>query len=149
MKISEQEIQQHLFYWLGQRGMRLNTRQTVVVSEAARSIAQAVREEYRPSGPGSGWQAWLQSDDTCPASLFMLKCMRRGGPPVGEPIETPRTSAAWGNCEALLIAEPRFRDQLRMMREVSQEWWALVENWEAIRAVKADERNSKLLRVLW
>ena len=82
---------------------------------------------------------WLLSDDTGVSSKAIVAKME--GIEV-LPDSHPRDPADLGRCLRLLNLMPQYRPRLGEMREVSQVWANLVDNWDELEALYYEELAS-------
>ena len=85
---------------------------------------------------------WLLNANTGMSSKCLMATLLNGGPVAGKAWETnfhPHDPADFERCVGLLNAVPEFRERLGQMKTVSKHWAVLVDHWDELEALLAEE----------
>ncbi len=115
----------------------VSVRQMNAVIEAATLIVDAFAREDVPAIPGMGLAKWMKSDDTGLSSRFMAAVL--SGIQMVPEKHHPHDPSDFGRCYRLLEAVPELRGKMDRMKETSQQWKALVENWAELESLYVEE----------
>lgn len=147
--VGEQDIVVAIGNAIGRLGFAdLTLRQVRAVFAAGKSVFAALAKPHNPATPASGFQAWLESDDTCYVSLFMarqlaLKNDRRLIPPCSQfpagHIHSPVRPGDFQRCLGLTMAAPEFRHRIGEMKQYSPAWRAVVDHWDELESILKEE----------
>lgn len=108
----------------GQPGLTAREMNTVI--RAATEIVRELHEPERPVIPVMGINAWLRSDHTGSASLWMARVLAKVG---AARYAYPRDDSDFRRCVGLLIACPELRQRLDSMADTGKEWAAILPHW--------------------
>lgn len=85
---------------------------------------------------------WLLNANTGMSSECLMATMLNGGPVNGKDWKSrfsPADPSDFKRCVDLLNAVPEFREQLGVMKQVSKSWAVLVDHWDELEALLAEE----------
>lgn len=133
---------------LARQGFKLlNERQFSAVIKAATMVCEAIAQQHVPAAAGMGLQAWWSCDETGLSSRCMARALARCAGLFVGPTEQgwhgqhehPSDPADFARCLGLLAAEPRLREYLQRMAEVSPQWAGLVAHWDELESLFREE----------
>lgn len=140
--IADEIVRQGKKRGLKKEDVTITCRTLNLICDAASKIVVDYAQPFRPAVPGSGYQAWLQSDDVGTSSKVMARYLISRTAAVE--LDYPRDADDFGRCYRMLRACNINPERVIEMTTVSTQWAALSLAWPILETLHEANNQSEL-----